>query len=118
MKTAVMISFLISSPIFWKFNGTLAQWIGTALALIFMIYAIKMIRQRRMRVMDQYQPRYGHRTYTPGGPGWDPSNYNMPNQQAPIMVIAPPNYNQQGVQNSNQPPPVWHDLPLERYELL
>lgn len=105
-----VISFIITSPIFFYFNGTLQQWltIGALLggALILVGKVRDLAEERRMKqAINQTMPRMA----IPGNQG---------NYQQPQVIFMP----QQGIgamQGQTQPPiPVWHDLPIERYELL
>jgi hypothetical protein len=116
MIKLLIVSALLSSPLYFYFGATLQQWGVTAGLLavsLAIIGKIREVRQNRM-LYDQKQPMDGWKT------GRNLTN-NQHNQQPQIMVIPgfDPRYSQMGgIQTSSTPPIVWHDLPLERYELL
>lgn len=117
MIIKLIVSILLSSPLYFYFGASLQQWSITAGLLAGSLMIIGKIREARQNraLYDQHQP--SERGWKIGRNLTNNHANNHTNQQPQVVVI--PGFNPSGgVQAPTTPPIVWYDLPLERYELL
>lgn len=120
MIIRMVLSFIIAAPLYFYFAGTLQQWltVGGILGVILILTGkVKELAENRRikNALDQNYPRL--ETNMRSGRTPYPNNYG--NYQPPVIIMPQSYQGQGGVQGQTQPPiPQWHDLPIERYELL